>query len=87
MVGGHRGGALALTAALWPLRCSPRRRPAAETLLRARLNSDILSSEPGMRRDDNTDAVLMHVVEGLVGLRRRTARSGPLLAELPEGLA
>jgi peptide/nickel transport system substrate-binding protein len=42
---------------------------SAETVLRARLNSDIVSSEPGMRRDENTDAVLLHVVEGLVAPR------------------
>lgn len=52
---------------------------AADTMLRARLNADILSSEPGARRDENTDAVLMHVVEGLVAYREDTT-VGPLLA-------
>ena len=51
----------------------------AETLLRARLNSDIASTNPGVTRDENTDAVLMHVVEGLVAYRE-DARVGPLLA-------
>lgn len=35
----------------------------------SRLNSDIISTEPGDQRDENTDSVLMHVGEGLVGLR------------------
>jgi hypothetical protein len=41
----------------------------AETLLRVRLNADIVSTMPGMRRDENTDAVLLHIVEGLVASR------------------
>jgi len=52
----------------------------AETVLRARLASDILSTEPGGRRDENTDAVLMHVVEGLVA-SREDGTVGPLLAK------
>jgi len=44
--------------------------PRAEgSILRVRINADILSSDPGMKRDFNTDAVLMHVVEGLVAPR------------------
>ena len=49
------------------------------SLLRARLNSDIASTNPGVTRDENTDAVLMHVVEGLVAYRE-DASVGPLLA-------
>ena len=52
----------------------------AESMLRARLNSDIVSTNPGVRRDENTDAVLMHVVEGLVAYRE-DASVGPLLAQ------
>jgi peptide/nickel transport system substrate-binding protein len=52
---------------------------AADSVLRVRLNADILSSEPGARRDENTDAVLMHVVEGLVAYREDTS-VGPMLA-------
>lgn len=52
----------------------------AETVLRGRLNSDMASTNPGVRRDENTDAVLMHVVEGLVAYRE-DASVGPLLAE------
>jgi peptide/nickel transport system substrate-binding protein len=52
---------------------------AAETVLRARLASDILSTEPGGRRDGNTDDVLAHVVEGLVAYREN-GEIGPMLA-------
>ena len=41
----------------------------AETVLRARINADILSSDPARQRDMNTDAVLLHVIEGLVASR------------------
>jgi peptide/nickel transport system substrate-binding protein len=52
----------------------------AESILRASLNSDILSTDPGTRRDENTDAVLLHVVEGLVAARENTS-VGPMLAD------
>jgi peptide/nickel transport system substrate-binding protein len=45
-----------------PLRVEP------GSVLRARLNSDIVSSDPGMKRDAATDAVILHVVEGLVAV-------------------
>lgn len=64
---------LALTLALAATSAS------AETVLRARLNSDILSSEPGMKRDENTDGLLLHVVEGLVA-SREDGSVGPMLA-------
>jgi peptide/nickel transport system substrate-binding protein len=48
-------------------------------ILRARLNSDIVSSDPGTRRDENTDGVLLHIVEGLVG-SREDGSVGPMLA-------
>ncbi|HEX3367448.1 ABC transporter substrate-binding protein [Phenylobacterium sp.] len=69
------GLALALAAAL----ATPSAAAVAPSLLRARLNADILSSDPGTRRDENTDAVLLHVVEGLVAVREDTS-IGPLLA-------
>jgi peptide/nickel transport system substrate-binding protein len=53
---------------------------AQESLLRARLNADIRSTDPGTNRDANTDAVVLHVVEGLVAYREDTS-IGPLLAE------
>lgn len=52
----------------------------APTVLRARLNSDIASTNPGVTRDENTDAVLMHMVEGLVAYRE-DAGIGPMLAQ------
>jgi peptide/nickel transport system substrate-binding protein len=61
----------------------------AETVLRAWLNSDIRSTEPGVNRDENTDAVMMHVFEGLVAFREDTS-VGPMLADSidvsPDGL-
>jgi peptide/nickel transport system substrate-binding protein len=47
--------------------------------LRIQINSDIRSTDPGGNRDDNTDNVLLHVVEGLVALREDTS-VGPMLA-------
>ena len=42
---------------------------SGQKVLRARLNSDIMSLDPGTLRDDNTDSVLLQMVEGLVGSR------------------
>ena len=39
---------------------------AQQTPLRISLNADIRSTNPGVNRDDNTDAVVLHAVEGLV---------------------
>lgn len=64
-------GVAALLSAATPTR--------PDKLLRARLNSDIASTNPGVVRDENTDAVLMHVVEGLVAYRE-DASVGSLLA-------
>lgn len=50
-----------------------------ESILRARLNSDLVSTDPGTRRDENTDGVLLHIVEGLVG-SREDGSVGPMLA-------
>lgn len=47
--------------------------------LRVQINADIRSTDPGTNRDDNTDAVLMHIGEGLVAMREDTT-PGPLLA-------
>ncbi|MFT8716805.1 ABC transporter substrate-binding protein [Gluconobacter potus] len=62
---------------------------SAETVLRSRLNSDIASTDPGMKRDENTDAVLLHVVEGLVA-SREDGTVAPMLASgwtvTPDGL-
>jgi len=59
---------------------SHRARPAdSGSIIRARMNGDITSSDPGTRRDANTDAVLLHVVEGLVAARE-DGSVGPMLA-------
>lgn len=53
---------------------------AQEKTIRVRYNSDIRSTDPGVNRDENTDAVVQHMVEGLVAFRE-DASVGPLLAE------
>ena len=45
--------------------------PAAAQSVTVALNADIRSTNPGVNRDDNTDAVVLHMVEGLVGYARR----------------
>ncbi|HET6971922.1 MAG TPA: ABC transporter substrate-binding protein [Phenylobacterium sp.] len=76
----RRGGRLAIAlCAAFALLAAPLA-VRAETLLRARLNADILSTNPGVRRDENTDMLLQHVVEGLVAYREDTS-IGPLLAQ------
>lgn len=52
--------------------------PAAT--IRTQINSDILGTDPAGRRDENTDAVLLHMFEGLVAYREDTS-IGPLLAQ------
>ncbi|QJQ96934.1 ABC transporter substrate-binding protein [Halomonas sp. PA5] len=44
------------------------------------MNADIRSTQPGVNRDGNTDGVIMHIVEGLVGYRE-DGSVGPMLAE------
>jgi len=66
---GHTFTFAALSAAALLAGCTPSSSPdAAGSVLRARLNADIVSSDPGMKRDANTDAVVLHVVEGLVAV-------------------
>jgi peptide/nickel transport system substrate-binding protein len=48
--------------------------------IRVQLNADIRSINPGVNRDDNTDAVVLHVVEGLVAYGE-DSQVKPLLAE------
>ena len=77
----HTLCALALCGALL-LACVPlwaRGEPPQVLVLRARLNSDIVSTDPGTRRDENTDGVILHIVEGLVG-SREDGSVGPMLA-------
>lgn len=68
---------LALTGAALPSLATAQ--PAQNTL-RIRLNADIRTTDPGVNRDANTDAVVAHVVEGLVAFREDTS-VGPLLAQ------
>jgi peptide/nickel transport system substrate-binding protein len=51
-----------------------------QTVLRARIATDILSLDPGSLRDDNTDAVVLHIVEGLVA-SREDGSVAPMLAK------
>ena len=53
---------------------------AQQSTLRIALNADIRGTNPGVNRDDNTDAVVLHVVEGLVAYGE-DASIQPLLAE------
>lgn len=50
------------------------------TVLRVHQDADIRSSDPGVNRDANTDTVVMHMVEGLVGYNAK-GQPSPLLAE------
>lgn len=52
---------------------------ARATVLHVALNADILSTDPGVLRDENTDAVLLHVAEGLVA-PRHDGSIAPMLA-------
>jgi peptide/nickel transport system substrate-binding protein len=54
--------------------------PAAAQSVTVALNADIRSTNPGVNRDDNTDAVVLHMVEGLVGYRENGTVT-PLLAQ------
>lgn len=63
--------------------------PAAAQSITASISADIRSSNPGVNRDDYTDAVVLHMVEGLVGYKG-DGSVGPLLAQSyelsPDGL-
>ena len=47
--------------------------------VRIAINADIRTNDPGVNRDGNTDGVMMHVLEGLVGLTEK-GDVAPLLA-------
>ncbi len=68
--------ALALSAASAPAQPAPTR--GGE--IRVAIGSDILSTNPGVLRDGNTDTVLYHIGESLVAYRDDMS-VGPLLAE------
>ncbi|WP_116082156.1 ABC transporter substrate-binding protein [Tropicimonas sp. IMCC34011] len=54
--------------------------PAMAQTIRVHQDADIRSTDPGVNRDGNTDDVILHVVEGLVGYDKE-GRPQPLLAE------
>lgn len=54
--------------------------PTRGGAIKVAINSDIRSTNPGVRRDGNTDTVLYHVVEALVAFRKDLT-PGPMLAE------
>ncbi|MCP3404562.1 ABC transporter substrate-binding protein [Bradyrhizobium sp. CCGB01] len=62
---------------------------ANASALKVYLDADIRSTDPGVNRDGNTDGVVLHMVEGLVGYDARGVPK-PLLAESiavsPDGL-
>jgi peptide/nickel transport system substrate-binding protein len=62
-------------AALFPMHDA-----RADQALRVNLNSDIRSTTPGSNRDDNTDAVILQIVEGMVAYRE-DGSIAPLLAK------
>jgi peptide/nickel transport system substrate-binding protein len=53
---------------------------AAADTINIALNADIRSTNPGVNRDDNTDGVVLNMVEGLTGYRDNGS-AAPLLAE------
>src|SRR6187455_2351109 len=53
---------------------------SAATTIRVAANSEIRSTNPGVNRDANTDTVMLHIIEGLVGYRD-DGTPAPLLAQ------
>ncbi|RWR02088.1 peptide ABC transporter substrate-binding protein [[Pantoea] beijingensis] len=66
-------------ASLLPLLVMMSAQAASPGVIRYALNQDIRSSQPGVNRDGNTDDVMLHVVEGLVGYKN-DGTIGPMLA-------
>lgn len=64
--------------------------PVAAQTLTIALRADIRGTNPGVNRDDDSDAVTLHMVEGLVAYREG-GTVGPMLAEKvetsPDGLS
>lgn len=55
----------------------------AQTTLNVSLNADLRTNDPGVNRDGNSDGVLMHILEGLVGARNDMSIA-PMLAKTVE---
>lgn len=72
--------ALLVPAAGWPAAGRAEDQPWPTARVTLALNADIRSSSPGVMRDFNSDVVLHHVVEGLVG-HREDLTIGPALAD------
>lgn len=53
---------------------------APAQIINVALNADIRSTNPGVNRDDNADAIVLHMVEGVVGHRENGAVA-PLLTD------
>lgn len=84
-VGSHALAPWRLAAGLGLAACNALALQAAEPermagTIAVAINADIRSTNPGVNRDSNTDAVLMHMVEGLVAYRE-DGSIGPLLAD------
>ncbi|RLK33574.1 ABC transporter substrate-binding protein [Cupriavidus plantarum] len=80
---GTTGARMALVALVAGLLAPGAHAQPTRDTLRVRLNADIRSTDPGINRDVNTDAVVAHLVEGLVAFREDTS-VGPLLAQKVE---
>ncbi|RGP35417.1 ABC transporter substrate-binding protein [Pseudotabrizicola alkalilacus] len=52
----------------------------AQSTLNVSLNADLRTNDPGVNRDGNSDGLLMHILEGLVGARNDMSIA-PMLAE------
>ena len=68
------------TVALFALPAALAQAPKQGGTIRVAINSDIRSTAVGISRDANTDGVMMHIVEGLVGYRE-DGTTAPMLAE------
>jgi peptide/nickel transport system substrate-binding protein len=69
----------ALLALLAPVPAARALAPGASGTIVVAMNADIRTTNPGVNRDANTDAVMMHIVEGLVAYREN-GTPAPLLA-------
>ncbi|MFC3052915.1 ABC transporter substrate-binding protein [Kordiimonas pumila] len=73
---------LTVSAVLLSVTCNPSHAsdPVYGGDIKVAINSDIRSTNPGVKRDGNTDTVLYHVAEGLVAFNE-SLQPAPMLAE------
>jgi peptide/nickel transport system substrate-binding protein len=76
----NRSVAAGLLGALLASGAMAQDEPRTGGVLSIAMGSDIRSLEPSVNRDSNTDNVLFHIFEGLVGYRADLS-VGPVLAE------